>query len=144
MLYGLQFFSEFGDNFVDITYYSVIDHFVDPCNYVGVEGGTCYSGKYATSGGQVISGKFYSPADGSNYVTQSAWVGHMAIDVVSRSGWNGSYYGVYASASGTAYLVKDAAWGSWCYTGKPYNGPAYGIVIDHGDGIKTLYWHIQP
>ena len=96
------------------------------------------------SGSTVMSGNYISPGGPINYLTQNYWSGHRAIDVVSRSGWNGSYYGVYASASGTAYLVKDTTWGSWCWTGKRYNGPDYGIVVDHHNGYKTLYWHIQP
>jgi peptidoglycan hydrolase CwlO-like protein len=96
------------------------------------------------SGSTVVSGNYYSPGGPSNYLTQGYWSSHKALDIVSRSGWNGSYYGTYASASGTAYLLKDTTWGSWCWTGKAYDGPAYGIVIDHGNGYKTLYWHIQP
>ncbi|OGC37884.1 hypothetical protein A2V54_01770 [candidate division WWE3 bacterium RBG_19FT_COMBO_53_11] len=114
---------------------SRIDYFLSPWGYPA---------KLHLSGSTVMSGNYFSPGGPINYLTQGYWSGHKAIDVVSRSGWNGSYYGVYASASGTAYLVKDTTWGSWCWTGKKYDGPAYGIVIDHKNGYKTLYWHIQP
>jgi len=123
---------------------SQIDYFVNPCGFVSVTGGACYSPYWVNWWGAVVSGSYYSPGGSSNYLTQSAWASHMALDVVSRSEYDGSYYGVYASEAGTAYLVKDTTWGSWCMTGKPYNGPAYGIVIDHHNGYKTLYWHIQP
>ncbi len=114
---------------------SRIDYFLSPWGYPA---------NLRLSGSTVMSGSYWSPGGPVNYLTQGYWSGHKAIDVVSRSGWNGSYYGVYASASGTAYLVKDTTWGSWCWTGKRYDGPAYGIVIDHHNGYKTLYWHIQP
>lgn len=114
---------------------SRIDYFLNPWSYpasLRLSGSTVRSGNYSSPGGPV------------NYLTQNYWSGHRALDLVSRSGWNGSSYGVYASASGTAYLVKDTTWGSWCWTGKSYDGPAYGIVIDHHNGYKTLYWHIKP
>jgi peptidoglycan hydrolase CwlO-like protein len=114
---------------------SRIDYFLSPWGYPA---------KFRLSGSTVMSGNYASPGGPVNYLTQGYWSGHKALDVVSRSGWNGSYYGVYASASGTAYLVKDTTWGSWCWTGKKYDGPAYGIVVDHHNGYKTLYWHIQP
>jgi peptidoglycan hydrolase CwlO-like protein len=104
------------------------------------------------SGSTVRSGTYWSPGGPVNTLTGGYTSSHKAIDVVSKSGWNGSSYGVYASASGTAYLVKDTSWYSWCrdyarangWPVKAYNGPAYGIVIDHGNGWKTLYWHTKP
>ncbi|MEX1061755.1 MAG: hypothetical protein WEC39_01430 [Patescibacteria group bacterium] len=103
------------------------------------------------SGSTVRSGTYWSPGGPVNTLTGGYTASHKAIDVVSKSGWNGSSYGVYASASGIAYLVKDTSWYSWCrdyarangWPVKAYNGPAYGMVIDHGNGWKTLYWHIK-
>jgi len=114
---------------------SQINYFVNPWGYPA---------NLKLSGSTVISGSYYSPGGSSNILTQGYWSGHKALDIVSYSGYQGGYYGVYASAGGTAYLVKDTTWGSWCWTGKPYNGPAYGMVVDHGNGYKTLYWHVKP
>ena len=115
--------------------------YYNPCSYVGVSGGTCYSGGYAVDGGTVVSRSYFRPAGSGNYLTQSAWNNHMALDVYSPNG------GVYASERGTAYLVKDTSWRSWCpswiKSGK-YDGPAYGIYVVHPDGRKTVYWHIRP
>lgn len=116
---------------------SLINYFADPWGFVGLSGDT------------VVDGAYYSPGDGDNYLTQGAWWRHVALDLVSNSG------GVFASESGTAYLLQDTTWfgSSWCPIGcqpggycykTSYDGPAYGIVIDHGTGYKTLYWHIQP
>jgi len=104
------------------------------------------------SGSTVRSGSYWSPGGPVNTLTGGYTGSHQAIDVVSKSGWNGSAYGVYASASGTAYLVQDTSWYSWCrdyfisrgWPVKAYDGPAYGIVIDHHNGWKTLYWHVKP
>ena len=121
--------------------------YYNPCSYVGVSGGTCYSGEYAVYGGTVASknkpGYFRpaSPRPSSYNVTQSAWNNHMALDVVSGDG------GVYASEKGTAYLVKDTSWRSWCPSwikGGKYDGPAYGLYVVHPDGRKSVYWHIRP
>lgn len=60
--------------------------------------------------------------------------GHPAIDMTS--GWNSP---IYAAKSGTAYLGKD----NGCPTLIPGTGPGKGIIIDHGDGTKTIYWHIR-
>jgi len=88
----------------------------------------------------VVGRSFASPGGASNRLTQSYWQQHQALDLVSN-GW------VYPSAPGTAYLVKDTTWRSWCpswiKSGR-YDGPAYGIYIDHANGIRTVYWHIQP
>ncbi|MDP1710648.1 MAG: hypothetical protein Q8L46_01785 [candidate division WWE3 bacterium] len=122
---------------------ATVNYFVNPCGFVGVSpSNNCYSSFWGNWWGTVVDGSYKSPGAFNNYLTQSAWSSprssHLALDVVNRDG------SVYPSAAGTAYLVKDETWGSWCRTGKPYNGPAYGIVIDHKNGKKTIYWHIQP
>lgn len=60
--------------------------------------------------------------------------GHPAIDMTS--GWNSP---IYAAKSGTAYLGRD----NGCPTLIPGTGNGKGIIIDHGDGTKTIYWHIR-
>ncbi len=103
------------------------DLVLNPCNFVGCNG----------LGRPVTSRTYYTPGGPSNILTQGYGGGHWALDIVSGDGW------VYASEGGTAYLVEDTSWGSWCWTGKPYNGPAYGIYVVHPDGRKTVYWHVQ-
>lgn len=110
----------------------------NPCGYVGVVEGTCDSGYSPSYGGTVVDGSYTSPGGTSNYLTQSYWRGHLALDLVSTSG------SVYASESGTAYLVRDDSWKSWCPYPGVVPGPAYGIYIVHSDGRRTVYWHIQP
>lgn len=111
---------------------------LNPCRYVGVVGGKC-STSYFSAGGRVVSRSYFRPASYNNYLTQSYWPNHRALDVVSRDGW------VYASANGEAYLVKDPPWfASRCRSlGYPYNGVGYGIRVEHGNGTVTSYWHIK-
>ncbi len=60
--------------------------------------------------------------------------GHPAIDMTA--GWNAP---IYAAKSGTAYLGSD----NGCPALIPGTGKGKGIIIDHGDGTKTIYWHIR-
>jgi len=60
--------------------------------------------------------------------------GHPAIDMTA--GWNAP---IYAAKSGTAYLWSD----NGCPNLIPGTGKGNGIIIDHGDGTKTIYWHIR-
>lgn len=60
--------------------------------------------------------------------------GHPAIDMTA--GWNAP---IYAAKSGTAYLGSD----NGCPSLIPGTGKGKGIIIDHGDGTKTIYWHIR-
>ena len=112
---------------------------LNPCNYVGVVGGSCNT-PYLSYGGRVVSGLFFRPASYNNRLTQTSWFAHRALDVVSGDGW------VYASADGKAYLVKDLpSYAAICRSnGYPYNSTGYGIRIDHGNGVTTSYWHIKP
>jgi len=60
--------------------------------------------------------------------------GHPAIDMTA--GWNAP---IKAAKSGTAYLGSD----NGCPQLIPGTGKGKGISIDHGDGTKTIYWHIR-
>ncbi len=60
--------------------------------------------------------------------------GHPAIDMTA--GWGAP---IYAARSGVAYLGGD----SGCPYLLPGTGRGKGIILDHGDGTKTIYWHIQ-
>ena len=62
--------------------------------------------------------------------------GHNALDLVDSV--LGAGAPILAAADGIAYKTSDsrACW----LTGTV----GQGIVIDHGGGLKTIYWHIQP
>ena len=55
---------------------------------------------------------------------------HTGIDMVSGCG-------APIVAAGTG-VVASSGQPSW-----PFDS-AYGVIIDHGDGVMTLYWHMQP
>ena len=72
------------------------------------------------------------------YMKYFGMPGHNGIDMVAGN-WPNNGYGspIYATRAGTAYLSVESSPCSFTGTrGK-------GIVIDHGLGLKTIYWHIQ-
>lgn len=112
---------------------------LQPCNYVTVRSGLCYSGSYFSYGGYVYSGSFRAPGAEGSWLSQSSWSGHYrAIDIVSSNGK------IYASTSGVASVVTDqSSFAAVCRSyGYPYNGLGYGIRVDYGN-IVTSYWHIK-
>lgn len=60
--------------------------------------------------------------------------GHPAIDMAV--GWNAP---IRAAKNGIAYLGRD----NGCPQLIRGTGPGKGIIIDHQDGTKTIYWHIR-
>ena len=69
----------------------------------------------------------------SFYMRNFGVPGHNGLDMTSGYGSP-----IYAADDGTAYLTGDSkVWASWC------NGQAKGIRIDHGNGLQTIYWHVQ-
>jgi murein DD-endopeptidase MepM/ murein hydrolase activator NlpD len=79
----------------------------------------------APSGSLGGSGSFRWPATGN--ITQEYWGGHRALDI---GAWDGAP--IYAADSG--YVV-----------GAQWDDTGYGrmVVIDHGNGFKTLYAHMS-
>lgn len=73
-------------------------------------------------------------ANPSFYAQLGQYGGHPAIDMTA--GWGSP---IYAAKNGTAYLSSD----NGCPSLLPGTGKGWGITIDHGDGTKTIYWHIQ-
>ncbi|MBX3012025.1 MAG: peptidoglycan DD-metalloendopeptidase family protein [Caldilineaceae bacterium] len=71
------------------------------------------------------SGAFLWPTSGS--ITQKYWSGHAAIDI-------GSWMGAPVKASDGGYVVQ--AGGGW------NSGYGNHVVIDHGNGYRTLYAHM--
>ncbi len=86
------------------------------------------TGNYASSNAAPAVGKiFIYPTRG--IITQGYHAGHYAIDIADRS-----KPPVWAAAGGT---VTKASTGTW--------GGGYGnhVVIDHGNGMSTLYAHMD-
>jgi peptidoglycan hydrolase CwlO-like protein len=65
----------------------------------------------------------------SLYMSLFGIPGHDAIDMTVEYGAP-----IFAAADGEAMLYTDPGCGS---------GPGKGLIIDHGNGMKTIYWHIQ-
>jgi len=59
--------------------------------------------------------------------------GHNAIDMTS-----GFSSPIYASADGIAYAASDSK-PCYAFTGTVGKG----VMIDHGGGLRTIYWHIK-
>lgn len=86
---------------------------------------TAYSGPVPASAAKG-SGAFLWPTSGS--ITQKYWSGHAAIDI-------GSWTGAPVKASDGGYVVEAGrGWSS---------GYGNNIVIDHGNGYRTLYAHLN-
>ncbi len=77
-------------------------------------------------------------ANAAFYAQLGQYGGHPAIDMLS-SPYPGLGQPIRAAKSGTAYLSND----NGCPNLIPGTGKGWGITIDHGDGTKTIYWHIK-
>lgn len=109
------------------------DQTLQPGNYLIVPGGekpliqrtvSVYTGpvpKNAARG----SGTFVWPAGGT--ITQQYWNGHRALDI-------GSWVGNPVVASDSGYVV---------YAGWDRSGYGNLIIIDHGNGYRTYYAHLN-
>ena len=78
-------------------------------------------------GGTALSGFFLNPVPGS--VVSQGLHGWNGIDLAAKSGTP-----IHASAAGTVIVSRSSGW----------NG-GYGsyVVIDHGNGVQTLYSHMS-
>jgi len=86
---------------------------------------TDYSGPVPTSASKG-SGAFLWPTSGT--ITQKYWNGHAAIDI-------GAWTGAPVKASDGGYVVEAGrGWSS---------GYGNHVVIDHGNGYRTLYAHLN-
>ncbi len=65
------------------------------------------------------------------YTYQGTWYAHFhgGIDIAGGCGTR-----IRAAATGVVVAAGQALW--------PFD-PGYGVVIDHGGGIQTWYWHVQ-
>jgi murein DD-endopeptidase MepM/ murein hydrolase activator NlpD len=70
-------------------------------------------------------GKLLFPSTGS--ITQNPVWYHMALDIANRAAPD-----IYAAESGTIVLATCLKWGYGCH-----------IIIDHGNGMQTLYGHMS-
>jgi len=86
---------------------------------------TAYSGPIPTSATKG-SGAFLWPTSGT--ITQKYWSGHAAIDI-------GAWTGAPVKSSDAGYVVEAGrGWSS---------GYGNHVVIDHGNGYRTLYAHLN-
>lgn len=105
--------------------FKISDHLVNPMNYIN-------------------DGRFQHPLPGSVITTQFMEQyfrgSHTGVDFAYKFS-DGSTYGrpIYAAEKGVAYLAQD----SQLCGGFESNGVGKGAVIDHQNGLVTLYWHIQ-
>ena len=63
--------------------------------------------------------------------------GHNAIDMVDSGSWIGSP--IRAAKDGVLHYATD----SRVYCPDINNSIGKGAIIDHGNGIKTIYWHMK-
>jgi len=91
---------------------------------VGSFGGRTYAGLKASASNP---GRFIFPTDRSARITQMFRAGHYALDIAKSD-----RPPIYAAAAGVVIQAEKSGW----------NG-GYGnvIIIDHGNGLKTLYGH---
>jgi len=91
-----------------------------------------YSNSWQPSASQLPSidsaGSLVKPSNNCRY-TQYYHYGHYAIDCAAPVGTP-----LYAAESGTVTKVSTGSWGG---------GYGNHIVIDHGNGLKTLYAHMN-
>jgi septal ring factor EnvC (AmiA/AmiB activator) len=73
----------------------------------------------------------------SFYMRRFGVPGHLAIDIVDPASWVGSP--IRASADGVLHFAQDAR----VYCPDINNTIGKGAVIDHGNGQKTIYWHLK-
>jgi peptidoglycan hydrolase CwlO-like protein len=73
----------------------------------------------------------------SFYMRRFGIPGHNAIDMVDSGSWIGSP--IRAAKDGVLHYATD----SRVYCPDINNSIGKGAIIDHGNGIKTIYWHMQ-
>ncbi|MBI2620725.1 peptidoglycan DD-metalloendopeptidase family protein [candidate division WWE3 bacterium] len=73
----------------------------------------------------------------SFYMNNFGVSGHDAIDIISKSQWSGAP--IRAARDGNLYYAQD----SKVYCPWLNNSIGKGAIIDHGDGERTIYWHLR-
>ena len=73
----------------------------------------------------------------SFYMNNFGIPGHDALDIGSNSQWSGAP--IKAAKDGVLYYAQDAK----VYCPGLNNSIGKGAIIDHGDGERTIYWHLQ-
>ena len=112
-------------------------------HYSGSSSGGSYSGGSYSSGSYSggSSAKFIWPARGASVLSStygyrsasiSGWSYHGGVDII-KSGGHSTGCPVVAAASGTVVTAVSG-----------YSGYGHTVVIDHGNGLRTRYAHMQP
>ena len=73
----------------------------------------------------------------SFYMQNFGIPGHDAIDIADSEVWTGSP--IRAAKDGVIYYAEDEK----VYCPWLNNSIGRGAIIDHGDGKRTIYWHMQ-
>ncbi|MFA6917743.1 MAG: M23 family metallopeptidase [Candidatus Gracilibacteria bacterium] len=94
---------------------------------VSARGTKSYSSVSPTDASPAVGKIFIYPTSGS--ITQSFRAGHYAIDIADSS-----KPAIWAAAGGTVIKASSGTWGG---------GYGNHVIIDHGNGIKTLYGHMD-
>ena len=79
----------------------------------------------------------YFGANYSFYMRRFGVPGHLALDLVDTTAWIGG--AIRASKDGVVHYTQD----SRVYCPDINNSIGKGAVVDHGNGEKTLYWHLR-
>lgn len=82
-----------------------------------------------------VTNWFNDPSTAYWYQQNFGMPGHNGIDMVDASVGAGAP--IFAVADGTAYRVSDNV--ACSFTGTVGKG----VRVDHADGSKTIYWHVQ-
>lgn len=73
----------------------------------------------------------------SFYMRRFGIPGHLALDIIDPSIWIGS--AIRAAKDGVLHFAQDAR----VYCPDINNSIGKGAIIDHGNGEKTIYWHLK-
>lgn len=95
-------------------------------NYSGSRDSRSYAGLSSSSATPAVGKIFIFPTVGT--ITQSYHAGHYAFDIGNRS-----KPPIWAAGEGTVIKASSGTWGG---------GYGTHVIIDHGNGVKTLYGHM--
>lgn len=109
---------------------SIVGNRVDPQNYL--DNGKLGPPVRGYPGETVITTKY-----GEVYQIFGFPLAHTGLDIAPKS-YEGTGRAILAAESGTAYSTSAPC--NYSFAGGSSVGK--GVVVDHGNGIVTLYWHI--
>lgn len=99
------------------------------------------SSSSGSSGGGSSSGWTW-PTRGANHI--SSYYGYRSYSISGWSSWHSGIDIVVGGSGSTGIPVVAAASGTVERVDKGYRGYGHMILINHGNGVKTRYAHMQP